>query len=156
MHSQDGSDNSRAETLAASFSEIQWAVRPTRALPTHNSTLHSISVNCGQVTFEELRAAAEYLKRNKQCGADDIPAEFLQAVTLPCSDACNWILTFFQSIWSSKCVDCSNRTTGATTPTNITTSTSSSSTTTMLTTLHHLRPPLSAQNSQQNQNQQHS
>ena len=66
------------------------------------SKLRDINVNCGPISFEELREASTFMKRNKQCGADGIPAEFLHAISLPGSRASEWILSLFQSIWSKK------------------------------------------------------
>ena len=65
----------RAETLAAYFERVQWAVRPT-TLFDQFECFHTIDVNCGRVTFAELREAAVQLKSNKQCGADEVPREF--------------------------------------------------------------------------------
>ena len=42
------------------------------------------------------------MKRNRQCGADSVPAEFLQAICIPGSEASEWILMLFQSIWFKK------------------------------------------------------
>ena len=42
------------------------------------------------------------MKRNRQCGADSVPAEVLQAICLPGSQASEWICMLFQTIWSKK------------------------------------------------------
>ena len=95
-------DDPRAETLAQYYESIQWAVRPTTVLSRSSNMSHTIDVNCEQISFAELRAAVVFMKRNKQCGADGIPAEFLQAICVPAPQASDWILTLFQSIWSRK------------------------------------------------------
>ena len=102
MNGQEAYDNSRAETLAQYFEKVQWAVRPVLDLQSNLSDLRSISVNYDQISFKELRLAVALMKRNKQCGADSIPAEFLHSICLPCSPASEWILSLFQSIWSNK------------------------------------------------------
>ena len=42
------------------------------------------------------------MKRNKQCGSDDTPAEFLQAISLLGSAAADWLMELFDSIWTRK------------------------------------------------------
>ena len=100
LHGQD--ENTRAETLAEYFESVQWAVRPVTAFPTPSSYLQSLHVNCNNVSFEELRAASSTMKRNRQCGADSVPAELLHAICLPGSQASEWILMLFQQIWLTK------------------------------------------------------
>ena len=90
-------DNPRAETLAQYYESIQWAVRPTTVLSRSSHISHTIDVNCEQISFAELRAAVVLMKRNKQCGADSISAEFLQAICLLASQVSEWILMLFQS-----------------------------------------------------------
>ena len=92
LHGEGDYDDSRAKTLAQYFAKLQWAVRPTLAFPNELSKLHDFNIHCGQIMFEELREASSSMKRNKQCGADGIYAEFLHAISLPCSDASEWIL----------------------------------------------------------------
>ena len=42
------------------------------------------------------------MKAKKQCGSDEIPAEFLQAICLPGSAAADWIMHLFETIWAKK------------------------------------------------------
>ena len=89
----------RAETLAAYFERVQWAVRPTTLFQDDLiRRSHTIDVNCSQVTFLELRKAVDQLKSNKQCGADGVPSEFWKACCLPGSSSCDWILYLFDCI----------------------------------------------------------
>ena len=76
-HSNIVSTEHRAETLAAYFERVKWALRPTTLF--QNDLIrrsHTIDVNCSQVTFLELRKAVDQLKSNTQCGADGVPSEF--------------------------------------------------------------------------------
>ena len=50
----------RAETLAAYFERVQWAVRPTTLFQDDLiRRSHTIDVNCSQLTFLELRKAVD-------------------------------------------------------------------------------------------------
>ena len=93
LHGQD--NDSRAETLAQYLGKLKRVARATLAIPSDLPKLHDFNVNCGHITFEELCEASTSMKRNKQCGADCVYAEFLHAICLPCSDASEWILTLF-------------------------------------------------------------
>ena len=78
MHGQD--KNTRAETPTEYFEASQLAVRQIIAFPTHSLNLQSLNVNSITISFEELRAASLTMKRNRQCAADGLPAEFLQTI----------------------------------------------------------------------------
>ena len=97
----DSNDN--AETMAEYFEKVQWAVRPIEPLPQHaQSADQQFDINCGPVQFVEVREAACQMKTKKQCGSDDIPSEFLQAICLPGSAAADWIMRLFETIWAKK------------------------------------------------------
>ena len=91
-----------AETLAEYFERMQGAVRPIECLPSDAFARAMIDVNCGDISFAELREGVGLIKHNKQCGADDIPGEFWKSICLPGSLACNWIMQLFDVILSKQ------------------------------------------------------
>ena len=88
----------KAETMAEYFERIQWAVKPTSDISSHTIIHHNLDVNCNSISFEEMCEAEYQLENNKKPGADDIPNEFWNAVCLPGSRACRWIVQFVHSI----------------------------------------------------------
>ena len=101
LRDRDGnptSSEARADTLASYFESIQWAVRPTEHFQ-YTNQLHQVDVDCSTVSYRELMIAIDQMKNNKKAGADDVPAEFWKCISLPGSNACNWMLSLFQMIW---------------------------------------------------------
>ena len=64
--------------------------------------MHDIDVDCGPISYRELIIAVDQLKNGKQPGSDDVPSEFWKANSLPGSNACDWMLFFFQTICERK------------------------------------------------------
>ena len=58
----------------------------------------NFAIDCGPIKFAEIREAVCQMKVKKQCGSDDIPAEFLQAISLPGSAVADWVIHLFESI----------------------------------------------------------
>ena len=69
--------------------------------------LQDVPVDCNRISYREMLSAVNQLKNGKQPGSDDVPSEFWKAISLPGSNACNWMLSFFQSIWDQKIVPAS-------------------------------------------------
>lgn len=93
----------RADTFADHFEKHQWCEQDTPDFPEDLPPCHSpLHVECGPAAMTELQDAVELLKPNKQSGYDGIPGEFWKCICLPGSGTCEWVLSFFDSIWSAK------------------------------------------------------
>ena len=66
----------RADALAQHLENLQWAVRPTTALPDSPVVHPGLPVNLGTITDEEVMWAARRLRNRRAGGLDGLPPEF--------------------------------------------------------------------------------
>ena len=88
----------RAETLADHLERIQWAVRPTSAVPARGALNDTLTINSGPITREEVLKAARSLKQGRASGLDDVPGEYWKAVLQEGSESSRWVVDFLQSV----------------------------------------------------------
>ena len=94
----------RANTLAAHLEQVQWAVRPTTALPDASPIKGELMVDQGVITDAEVRQAARKLKRGRAGGMDEIPPEFWKTATEDGMPTMEWITRFCNLVWSQEVV----------------------------------------------------
>ena len=91
--------NARAEALAEFFAEKQWCPRNITPPNFQDTSWTTLEVDHGDITGEEVIAAAKLLRRRKACGSDDLPPEFWKAICNTSSPACRWAVLLCNKIW---------------------------------------------------------
>lgn len=107
MRNADGElveSDRRAETLAHHLEAVQWTERQTSA-PKHHELINPLlGIDLGDITDEEVEAAARKLRNGHACGPDAIPGEFWKAVLAAGSRAKPWACQFCRLCWQQKMV----------------------------------------------------
>ena len=89
-----------ADTMAAHMETIQWRVRPM-GLVDGPALGGQLPVNVEDFTEGEIEAAVRKLKRRRASGPDEIPAEFLKAITEN-PDGLHWLTDFCNACWNGE------------------------------------------------------
>jgi len=94
----------RAETMAEYYEKVQWRVRPDDVRRDDGPIGEELFMDLGAITHGEVTEAAKALKKNRACGADQVPAEFWQAILATDSEAGRWATEFCNTCWTQTAV----------------------------------------------------